>query len=480
MYNDSARYTIKAFVIVLLTCAVPWNVFADGHLSLENAIGISLKNNTGYRVSIEKVKESRLKVRETWGMLWPSLSTDVSYTRQWAESGFSSRIEGQYNISFINGQLTVNPGTFYHSLQASYKGRVAAENEVRKVKAETIITTIQLYYGMLLAGEMIELRNESIKALEENLRVVTVGYRKGTFSRLDFLRATVALANEKTKLINAENDYLSTMAALNIHLCREIGERLQLDPESLNVDVTSMLYREIGPEQERQLINDMIASALRNRPELLQIVFSKEGLDHSAKAMQSVYIWPTFFVTGSYGTSKSITASGGGSGFTSTGNAMADTIVRALSESMSESFSPSDWNDSWSITFGATYSWGSLVPFDSSHAKSSQLKSKALQAKLQLEEFIKQVKLDVQQKFLKLKSASNSIYSQQGNVETAEESLRVSIIQFRNGIIDNSRLLEANVELTTAKTLFIQALHNYQVAKAELNKAIGRDIFNIR
>ena len=224
----------------------------------------------------------------------------------------------------------------------------------------------------------------------------------------------------------------------------------------------------------------MIASALRNRPELLQIILSQEAMDHSAKAVQSVYLWPSFVVAGSYGTSKSITASGGGSSFTSTGNAMADTVVRALSESMSESFSPSDWNDTWSITFGATYRWGSLAPFDSSHAKSSQLKSKAFQAKLQLEEFIKQVKLDVQQKFLKLKSASNSIYSQQGNVDTAEESLRISIIQFRNGIIDNSRLLEANVELTTAKTLFIQALHNYQVAKAELNKAIGRDLFNIR
>ena len=477
MKSSSGKHMIGAFILCMAVCAAPFDVYAAGKLALEEAIGLSLKNNTGYRISFEKVKESRMKVRETWGMLWPQLSSDASYTRQWAEAGFNSQIEGQYDIKFINGQLTVNPGTFYHSLQASYKGRVAAENEVRTVKADTIITTIQLYYQMLLAGEMIELRRESIKALEENFRVVTVGYQKGTFSRLEFLRAKVSLSNEKTKLINAENDYQSARAALNIHLGREIGDPLQPDPKALDVEVDSLKYRELNPEREYNLINGMIAEALKNRPELLQIRLTKEGAKHSAKAAQSVYMWPSFFVTGSYGTSKSISKESDSSANI---DPMYAPVVEALNESMSESFAPSGWNDSWSVTFGATYRWGSLVPFDPSHAQASQLNSQARQAELQLEEFVKQVKLDVQQKFLKLKSASNSIYSQQGNVETAEESLRVSILQFRNGIIDNSKLLEANVELTTAKTLFIEALHNYQVARAELNKAIGRDVFDIR
>lgn len=477
MKSSSRKHTVGTFILCMVVCAAPWKIYAAGKLSLEEAIGLSLKNNTGYRISFEKVKESRLKVRETWGMLWPQLSSDASYTRQWAEAGVNSQIEGQYDIKFINGQLTVNPGTFYHSLQASYRGRVAAENEVRTVKADTIITSIQLYYQMLLAGEMIELRRESIKALEENFRVVSVGYRKGTFSRLEFLRARVSLSNEKTRLINAENDYQSARAALNIHLGREIGDPLQPDPADLDVDIDSLQYRDIDPEGEYNMINGMMAEALKNRPELLQIRLSKEGVEHSAKAAQSVYMWPSFFVTGSYGTSKAISRERDSSANVPPAYAP---IVEALNESMSESFAPSGWNDSWSVTFGATYRWGSLVPFDSSHAKSSQLKSQARQSELQLEEFVKQVKLDVQQKFLKLKSASNSIYSQQGNVETAEESLRVSILQFRSGIIDNSKLLEANVELTTAKTLFIEALHNYQVARAELNKAIGRDVFNIR
>jgi len=79
-----------------------------------------------------------------------------------------------------------------------------------------------------------------------------------------------------------------------------------------------------------------------------------------------------------------------------------------------------------------------------------------------------------------LESASNSIYSQQGNVETAEESLKTATTQFRNGIIDNSKFLEANVALIQAKTLYIQALYDYKVSQAELNKATGIDYFTIQ
>ena len=81
--------------------------------------------------------------------------------------------------------------------------------------------------------------------------------------------------------------------------------------------------------------------------------------------------------------------------------------------------------------------------------------------------------------YFKLKSAEASIISQQGNVQAAEEAFRIAGIQFRHGIIDNSKLLDANVEAVNAKTLYIQALHDYQVAKSELNRAVGREVFRI-
>jgi outer membrane protein TolC len=338
---------------------------------------------------------------------------------------------------------------------------------------------------MILARESIILYGESVKALEENFRIVTVGYNKGTFSRLDFLRARVALSNEKIKLINAENSYLTLKATMNIHLGRDINESLDVDPASIYTAAEENPLLSQAAEDETKMIMDMVSEATKNRPELIQITLKKQIENHSASAAESVYLWPSFFINGTYGMIKSIPADRGSDNQTIPTGMTPDEIykyqiMQELASYMNRSFSPTGWNESWNITFGATYKWGALMPYDSAHAKSDQLKSKEKQTDYQIEDFIRSVRLDVQMGYLKLKSAANSISSQKGNIEAAEESVKVAIIQFRSGIIDNSKMLEANVQLSTAKTLYVQALHDYKSALAELNRAIGKDYFKIK
>lgn len=470
--------TIVFGIIILFSTSL----YAEENvLTLKNAISIALENNNTYAVSLEKVQESRYKVRESWGMLWPSLSTDVSYTRQDAEAGYTSSIKSITTVTFVKGEIAVNPGVFYNSLQASRKGHIIAENDVRTVKLNTTIQTIKLYYSLLLAEEGIKLRDESTKALEENFKVVTVGYNKGTFSKLDYLRAKVALSNERTQLITAKNNYLAAKAGLNIHLGRDINASANLvDLSKIKINKEDLAMLKINEDKESVMINNMIGEALKNRPELIQIQSTKEAQEYGASAAESVYFWPTLFANASYGMSKysykeQEAVQDPPPGTLDAGDYY---ILGMLAESSAASASEG-WNKAWSVTVGATYKWGALAPIDSSHAKAKQVRSQVKQTEYQLEDFIKNVRLEVQFNYLKYKSASNSIQSQQGNVETAEESLKVSIKQFRNGIIDNTKLLEANVQLTTAKTLYIQALHDFQVAKAELNKAVGKDIFRL-
>lgn len=463
---------------ILFMITATGTIYAQNPLTLKEAIDIAIKNNNTYKIALLKVEENRYKVRESWGMLWPKLSTDVSYTRQWYEAGFQSQIEGQYNVKIINGQISINPGTFYNTLQSSRNNFIASEHDARRVKADTTITTLRLYYQILLTKELITMHEESLKALEENLRIVTVGYQKGTFSKLDFLRARVAYNNEKTQLINAKNDYLTVCATFNIHLNREINEAVILDESVLKVHEEDLQYLALEEAKKNEIVGQLVALALKNRPELLQLSYSKTALEYATSATSSIYLWPSFFVNGSYGSSKNISKDGGG-GLTPTGDPATDQILQALSQGMSQSFAPSGWNDNWMITFGATYQWGGWSPLDSTHAKAKQLESQTNQVDLQLEDFVKSIRLDIQRGFLKLESASNSIYSQQGNVETAEESLKTATTQFRNGIIDNSKFLEANVALVQAKTLYIQSLYDYKVSQAELNKATGIDYFTI-
>ena len=446
------------FIILYFIVAISTNLFAaEDVLTLKEAIDIALDNSNTYAIAIEKVNQSRLAVKETWGMLWPSFSTDVSYSKYGWDEGNFANIDSMYNVSFVNAQITINPGVFYNSLQATRKAHIISETDVRTVKLNTTIQTIKLYYQLLLASESIKLREESAKALEENLKVVTVGYNKGTFSKLDYLNAKVSLSNERTQLINAKNNYLSSRASLNIYLGREINSEIYL-PELTQIEFTQdeINVISISEQNEDKYLGELISESLKNRPELIQLQAKKDSQEYSVKISESSYLYPTLILSGSYGASK-----------------------MEPKESTAFSTTPEGWYNGWSVTLGASYNWGSLAPVSSTSAKVKQSRSQVQQTKYEIEDFIKNVKLDVQYGFLKLKSTYNSIKSQEGNIETAEESLKVSITQFRNGIIDNTKLLNANVQLTTAKTLYIQALHDYQVAKAELNKSVGKDIFII-
>lgn len=466
--NMLKQTSLSIGIVLLCAAASPGPA---GPLTLKDAIRIALENNNKYRISQEKVNESKLKVREAWGRLWPDISTDAAMVRFGADKGMESMTNGRYDIKFVKCSLTVNPGVFYNTLRASQDGRVIAVNDERKIQEETAIQTIRLYYRILLAGEIITLRTDSLKALEENLRVVTAGYRIGSFTRLDYLRASVAAANEKTRLINARNDYLSAKAALNIHMNREIDSALDLDRAAITAETAEEGdVAKWSEEREKQLLAEMTSSALKNRPELIQIKSRKESLVHGARAVESVYLWPTVYASGSYGMNKIIPK-----------DVQMMTGVPATDLAMYEIgkvLSPAGWNPNWSVTVGATYRWGGLIPVDPAHARADQVKSQAKQADLELDDFVRGVRLDIQQGLLKLMSASNAIVSQKGNIASAEESLRVAIIQFKNGMIDNTKLLDANVELASAKTMYVQALYDFQTAKAELNRSVGYEYFS--
>jgi outer membrane protein len=470
-YQMKTRQNIRTAALALaglISLSVP--AASNDILGLREAIRISLVNNNQFKIAQEKVNESSLMVRESWGKLWPDLSTGASMTRFGADKGVLATSLGKYDVTFVKCSVAINPGAFYNSLRSAQDGHVIAANDERRIKLDTTIMTIRLYYKILLTAEIIKMRNDSIKALEENLKAVTTGYKIGSYTRLDFLRAKVSAANEKTRLINAENDSLSAIAALNIHMGRDIDSPLNLDRNTITKDTgEESAIMNWSDKEKKERLAFMTAESLKNRPEIIQLKSKKNALNHAAWAGDSLYLWPTLFASGSYGSSRVIPKNN----IQTSGDAHADLALYDIGKILE----PAGWNKNWNVVIGATYRWGGLAPFDPAHAKADQYRSQEKQADLEMDDFVRNLRLNIQQGLLKLISASNAILSQKENIESAEESLRVAIIQFRNGMIDNPKFLDANVELSNAKTFYIQALYDLQTSKAELNRAIGYDFF---
>jgi outer membrane protein TolC len=86
------------------------------------------------------------------------------------------------------------------------------------------------------------------------------------------------------------------------------------------------------------------------------------------------------------------------------------------------------------------------------------------------------ITLEVTQNYLTFNQAKQRIRLSELGVEQARENYRVTAEKFRAGLTTNSELLDAEVALLQSKLQLTQALVDYELAEARLEKAIGETL----
>ena len=97
-------------------------------------------------------------------------------------------------------------------------------------------------------------------------------------------------------------------------------------------------------------------------------------------------------------------------------------------------------------------------------------------AQEQLKQTVDGVRLEVQENYLSLKSAEQSITTSSSAVGLAEEDYKIKVIRYQAGVGTNLDVLDAQVALTTAKNNFLKAMYEYNNFRAKLDKAMGAPV----
>ena len=110
-------------------------------------------------------------------------------------------------------------------------------------------------------------------------------------------------------------------------------------------------------------------------------------------------------------------------------------------------------------------------------------KARVNQAKATLERLkateqllVKQITLQVQRAYLSLKEAESRVSTTEKSIEQAKENLRIVEGSYKLGTGISRDVIDAQVALTQAQTNYLQALIDVQLAKADLERAIGAKI----
>ena len=252
------------------------------------------------------------------------------------------------------------------------------------------------------------------------------------------LRADVSVANERPLLIQARNDYRISKN----NLSNDLGYNLPHDIwEDIPLQLTDQL--EAGPYDVN--LPDAIQQALADRSELVALRKGEE--------LQQINI---------------INAK---SGYKPTAQ-----VFAGYTWNNSQFIDPTDLGYSihgWNA--GGEVSWDI---FDGllTHGKVVQARALYEKSQTDLDDESRQIELEVRTAYSDFIEAKEVLDSQKTVLAEADEALREARARAEAGTGTQLDVLDAETSLTQARTTNAQALHDYDVARAKLERAIGEDM----
>ena len=410
-------------------------------LTLEESIRLALSQNPYHLAAEERLETARAKLREAAAGFLPSLNSEGLHTL--AEKvfilEFPSFIPGEppQRISmdftkdyqfYLNFSLPLFTGGRLTSgyKQAKYNLR-STEEAVRQSKHITVFNAKKAFYGYLLTKDFVKVAEEAVDVAEKHLKNVKSLYGVGMASKFDLLRSEVQVANLKPQLIKARNNLKIAELSLKTLLGLDLSQPIEIKGY--------LTYEPFEPDLE-----ESVSKAMLKRPEISQLKYQKQMAGQGLKLARASNL-PSFAVSATY-------------------NFWADQL----------NFRKDTWQSFYTVNLVFT------IPLFNGFATSARVaQSKAMIKELGFTQkgLIDIIKFEVRKAILRLQEAKESLLSQEKNVEQAQESLRIAELNFSEGLATTLDISSAQAALSQAKTNYSQALYDYVMSLAELDKAMG-------
>jgi outer membrane protein len=412
-------------------------------LGLAECLDIALQQNALVLKSQSDLEAAYGVVVQTRAVALPKLQATGQYgyndqleTLDFGGNSVSFQREQSWNAGLRLVQSVYEGGRIRSALKTASLTKEQALLQHQVVLQDVVALVRIAYYDVLLAAEQIVVQSASVKLLEQELEDTTRRYNAGTVPRFNVLRSEVELANAKPQLIQARNDY---RIAKN-NLAQLLGYRV---PAGVWEDIPLKLAGKLEAEPYSLELPAALAEALGSRPELRVLEKNEKIQQESVRSAKGGYL-PSVQLYGGYG-------------------------WRSSSFQNDLGFDVAGWNT------GVQLSWNI---FDGLYTKGKVQEAKALlqRSRTEYDDRTRLVELEVRTAYSVFVQAREILESQKKVREQAEEALRLANARYDAGSGTQLDVLNARTSLTQASTTQIKALRDYAVARARMERAMGRGL----
>jgi outer membrane protein len=351
----------------------------------------------------------------------PSTTTTTTTRSSWATSNYFNFGATASQLLWDFGQSTGR----WHAAQASAESQRGSE---RATASQTLLGVRNAFFLAREQKALFEVARDTLRNLEVHLAQVEAFVKMGTRPEVDVFQARADRANGRVQLIAAENAYASSRAQLN----QAMGVVGPTDYEVADEVLPPVAGEEGGLEA-------LVSEAERGRPDLTALEQQARAQELTVSAAQ-----------GGYGPALGVST-----GLTDQGTALDATV----------------WN--WNAT--ATLTWN-IFQGGLTRATVSEARANLSAARAQAEVLRQQIRVDVDQARLGVRAAQGSLGAADEVVVNARERLRLAERRYQEGVGTLVELGDAQVALTTAAAQRAQADYNLSTSRAQLVRALGREV----
>src|SRR3989454_10060071 len=279
----------------------------------------------------------------------------------------------------------------------------------------------EAYTNILFAQRLIRVQQQAVQRAELNLRSAKGFFDVGTRPKSDVARAEVDVANARVDLIRARNALRTAIVALNTAMAINVDTPTQI--------VDNLVYQPVTLDRQQ-----LRSSSLIQRPEYRQAKLQAAAAEATERQTFRNF-FPDISGSGSYGGTQA------------------------------------QLNEAW--TLGLTFSW-SLFDGGGRIARYQEAKANLEGARARVKSTELDIVQNVEQAEIAVEEAQERIQAAQTLVASAQENFRLAQGRFDAGVGTILELTDAQLALTQAQNTESQALADYRIALARLDRAVGR------
>jgi len=409
--------------------------------TLGDAINEAMKNNTELvNARFDKMKALE-KVSQTYNEnLIPTLELSSQYSHAYKKPVFN--IFGQnYEIGTDN--------TVTHTLSASepipflgtpvfsgiriaeYYANLQNEN-VASVESKIKKDVKKAYYNVLFLKEVLDVNRKSLQNSTDNLTVVEARYRNGANTEFDYLRAKVKVESTKPTVSQSES---------NLEISKKLFKNTIGLKSADEVDVKGFLTYD--STEIMGSTDDILKKIAENNVSVRQLNIS-QLINKELVTVDNASYLPKFYLFAQY-------------------------QLAANEDNSKDIFKYRYYNI---FNAGVGMSWN-LNFFRTSYKK----KQSELEVRKTEETIIdvkQKLKIAGQNIISKMEDAKNRIKANLETVKLAERGYELANISFKNGVINQIDVLDAELMVNQTKLAYLQAIYDYLQAKAELEELLEK------